>query len=103
MQGGDEAQNILTVVYPITDLCGDPLQAAQLHERVIKENPGNAISWVSYGYSLAATGKIEEAFAVLDKAEQLDPDALWIRYMLAPFRAWVHMLNDDWEHGVQIA
>jgi len=37
------------------------------------------------------------------RAEQLDPDALWVRYLLDPFRAMAHMRNGDWARGVQFA
>lgn len=101
--GADQLQSMRDAAYPLSDICGDTARAVQLTKRAIDVNPENATSWAEYSYSLSGSGEIQESFIALDKAEQLDPDALWVRYLLDPFRAMAHMRNGDWARGVQFA
>ena len=55
------------------------------------------------GYSLAKTEEIQQAFAALDRAENLDPDAIFVRYLLDSSHAITHFHDDDWIQGVHLA
>jgi len=99
----EDLQNITNLIYPLLDLCADKGQALQLSERTIEENPQNANSWVIHGYVLLANGDYDAAYSALDKGQELDPNAIWVRYLVDAFRALGFFYQDDWERGMQFA
>ena len=101
--GSNDLQSIRAAAYVLGDLCGDATGAVQLLARTVDVNPINASTWTEYSYSLASSGEFQEALAALDKAEQLDPDAVWVRYLLDPFRAIVHFYKHDWVEGIRLS
>lgn len=101
--GRGAEQAIASVGYALTDLCRESAVALKMIERAIRENPENAVTWATHGSILITNGEIEAGFAALEKAEQLDPESVWVRYLTDAFRAQAYMRADDWETGVRIA
>jgi tetratricopeptide (TPR) repeat protein len=101
--GRDDKQSVSSVGFALIDSCGEATVALQMTERAIKENPLNATMWATYGYSLIASGDIKSGFEALEKAEQLDRDYVWVRYLTDAFRATALMDRGDWQKGVNLA
>ena len=62
-------------------------QLTREYESLIKDNPGFAAGYASYGYMLWKVGLRKEAVAILLKANQLDPDIPLVKNELGNYLA----------------